>query len=52
MKNILLLIAIILALATLAATGQPKLIFLQETFRHGARNPFKSMGIGDEYVEQ
>lgn len=27
-----------------------KLIFVQEIFRHGARNPYQILGIGDEYA--
>lgn len=34
-----------------AEKSEPKLIFVQEVFRHGARNPFNSTGIGDEYVQ-
>jgi len=46
-----MLLATLLVLASFIIAAKPKLIFVQENFRHGARNPFKSMGIGDEYVE-
>lgn len=53
MKNILILFTFMFAfLIEQTHTQQEKLIFVQEIFRHGARNPFQSMGIGDEYVDE
>jgi hypothetical protein len=51
MKNIFgCLIFLLICLSCQALNEEGKLIFVQEVFRHGARNPFQSMGIGDDYV--
>lgn len=45
-----LLALIALLLAASAQQAPPKLVYVQEIFRHGARYPEKILGIGDEFA--